>query len=1311
MSDAIARGTSSNTMRAATCKDCQRDIIRLERALASARAEGRQEEAELLDDQLTKKRVGAGTFSYSEHSASLTLDRGRSRSDRCADHRKKHRTDTQGITVAYVDLQTIGEALGADSDLGPTGPFGGLGPLPGKHEKQERTADLAEYEFGMTDVDVVTILELLRDDRYRVLVLRAGTGTGKSTFGPYRLMDPPTREQLEGLGVMEEVNENLAKHGLGPLGSEPFRIADLGPIVVTEPRVAAATGVSQFVGEKLAMGCKLKQCLNPLHGDLFFNPKAHLEDGLTGPSCLKFGKKNDQDRLVCERKHVGEHPGYADDARLPKACSVSDCSQHIGPGFPVGYQAKGIRHWDDSCQLVFATDGAVINWLRDGRLNTFGTVIVDEAHERSTNIDFILGYLKRDLAKYPHLRVIITSATFEPTFYEDYFGEYHPDQVAVMDVPAVKTVGYGLPMFPELDLNTDEMRTFLATAPAAGEPQKTWSEESRWQLVDEAEVDIDRVLKKHWATRYAPPLKEHEVRDPTEAKGGANEYIEDLWSTTKTLLALRLDPSQVIADTKDWRKDMPDLLADFVVKLEAGLLEAKLFGDILAFLPTEKMIDAAVQKIKAAVGDRADVLPLLSSLKEEEVDEALAARRKGDKRKIVVSTNLAETSLTVEGVRFVVDSGLIAQSEWQPELAAGRVATTLHSQSGIKQRWGRVGRKAPGWVFPLYTKKQFAELPADTPPGSARENLEGLMMTARLGGIDDVLAFPWPAAFAPTQVALDASAQAARDTFVEEMNRADTALRANGAVTSEGYPTALGKELLRFSALSTASAMAVMYADRLACVAEVITILALLDDKQMVGSDRLFLDDYSWPDEWRVEAYNRHAGLMSLAEDDAHLALLVCAAWEWEDPEHAPWTPSPKRERWCRQWWISNDVLLEAAAKRQEVLASLSPKMKKEARRFVSLSLLERARRVLERTMLATEFRLDNDAYVPVVIPPRLMADGTADRTPTRFTVESDSVMKSRPQRVLALRRRESRGGECLISGLVRLPDEGRTGGAHAASSTTDAMRMVVELQEQAAPDNLRNLALPVLENWPIGQRVRLRASDLAGEAAELKAEVEVVPPFEFPDPDAQDRRKGGGPGSQQKKGRRSGSEDDDWETAAASDGDRDFANRKARGAWDDEASEQRATARADREVGQVDRDAPGCGTCPPCVDQNPHRCVERRRIQERAKDVLAAKKAELKVLTRSALSSVVLDFDGEEPGKEAHLFEVTEYRNGDTEQPVVVLKRDWRADGAEADPSRHLDVRPGLRIPVVTAGTVRDHKDETHGSRPRRRVGALPAA
>ena len=254
-------------------------------------------------------------------------------------------------------------------------------------------------------------------------------------------------------------------------------------------------------------------------------------------------------------------------------------------------------------------------------------------------------------------------------------------------------------------------------------------------------------------TQSAPALTEDDVAEGHEHEIG---WPEDLQETTRKLLPLRFtgtEPEHL------WKEKMPETLAEFVVKLARGLDRAGIFGDILGFLPTGKTIEDAVEIIRA--GDRLrrqERVPAALQPPGEEKEDALAARRKGDPRKIVISTNLAETSLTVEGVRFVVDSGLIAQSEWDPELAQGGIPTKQHSQAGIRQRWGRVGRKAPGWVFPLYTKGQFLELPKDTPPGSTRDNLEELVMTAKLGGIDDVLDFDWPAAFEPQTVSLDGPA-------------------------------------------------------------------------------------------------------------------------------------------------------------------------------------------------------------------------------------------------------------------------------------------------------------------------------------------------------------------------------------------------------------------------------------------------------------------------------------------------------------------------------------------------------------------------
>jgi len=1278
------RGTSSMTMRVASCKDCQRDLERLQKKIDAAKKAGDGAAARKYAKELAQKQ--ASTFSYSEFAASSVLDRGGSRSDRCLEHRRKHRTNIQGMAVAYLDVETLGVALGADSPKGPTGPFGGLGPLPGNHAREPRSANLAEFEFGMDDCDIVKMLEILRTKR--VLVLRAGTGTGKSTFGPFRLMDPPTTADLDRLGIRPKVKAELAKMGMVLPDEGPFRLTNLGPIIVTEPRVAAATSVSQFVGERLAMGCTLKQCSNPAHGT--FNPKAHPEDegGVRGPSCPDIDHKDATQR--CSRIHVGRHPGGPEDAPIPKSCEVSDCSSHIGPGFPVGYHAKGVRNWDDACQLVYATDGAVINWLRDGRLSRIGTVIVDEAHERSVNIDFIMGYLKRDLAKYPHLRVIITSATFDPNFYHEYFGA---NVAEVMEVPAVKTVGYGMPLFPELDAKTDDMKKHL-------DEGGVWQEQGQWRLIDRPEDEnlrAGRFINDHWPPTQerggevhtndlgvpiakAPPLKENEVLEPNDI--GTRE---DLHATTLKLLTLRFDGNKVVSRDQ-WKDRMPDLLADFVIQLTRGLHEAGIFGDILGFLPTSRTITEACDKIRNAVGDRADVCPLLSSLKQDEIDRALNPRKKGDRRKIVISTNLAETSLTVEGVRFVVDSGLIAQSEWNPYLATGRVAATDHSRSGIKQRWGRVGRKVPGWVFPLYTKAQFAQLAADTRPGSTTENLEGLMMTARMGGVDDVKSFPWPAAFEPTVTTLDQPAKDARKAFILERDRADVALRQNGAVDTDGHPTSFGKELIRFSGLgSTASAMAVMYADRLSCVPEVLTILALLEETpdnraRLVGPGCLLPYEYSWPDEWRVEAANRHRGLASLAEDDAHLALLVASMWERKD-DTDPWVPSNKRRAWARSWWVSDEALLACAVRRKAVLDILSPGMKKAVKRPVELALLDRARGVLGRTMQSHEFRRAGGEYLPVMVIPTV--EGDPVREPTRFAVESDSVMKQRPERVLALRRRDSRNDDCLISNLIALPNGiARATASRPASSVKDAMAMVIEFKQQVEPKVLRNVALTLAGDWPVGQRLKLSKVDLESPGREL----ETRPAFPRPPTDEEAAAEGFKPG-RRKSRRKQPLGLDEEEDASRADASRELPARVS--GIDEERIAAAAVHAVGAAIGHV-----ACGNCKDCLAGRPGNCHLVLEENISGKDVLQSWNAKQQDIKRT-VSVVQFAFPDGAPDDEPSWFEVMEYTDGHSTQPTVVLQPDWRDEGADPDPAKHTGIEPGQAVPVRVGPIVKDHVAE----------------
>ncbi len=972
------RGVSRSVMREAVCKDCLRE----------ERARELGTSVEELPADFDRE------FVYNERAAAAKLDRGQTRSDRCKRHRARHRINIQGMAVPYIDLQTIGEAVGAHSANGPTGPFGGLGPMPTAHKVSDRPGyNLSDANVGMTDGDILIMLEKLK--KRRVLIAKAGTGTGKSTFMPYRLLDPPD--------------------------SAPFDLAALGPIVVTEPRVQATTGVAAYVGEVLS--------------------------GAGG----------------------------------------------VGPGYPVGYQVKGARAHDESCQLIYVTDGTMINWLREGRLSSIGTVIVDEAHERSTNIDFILGYLKRAVERYPHLRVIITSATFDVDFYLEYFGG--EEKADCYNVDAEKTIGYGFPLFPDLDAvhpGDDDTSQRWTDVVGMGLPLRTTEDHASDAFTSAFVTDTT-----HFAA-LAPPLKADEVLSTYEGAQGVG-WPELLHETTARLVPLRFDPARYDAQYATpaawgaaWSKVAPTVLAEYIVDLVNGLDEADIYGDVLGFLPTTRNIEDAIAIIKRGLGiggdhgldgDRARVYPLISTLPSDVKVKALKAQVKGEPRKIVISTNLAETSLTVEGVRFVVDSGLIAQEEWDPELAEGGVFTNLHSQAGIRQRWGRVGRKSPGWAFPLYTKEQFLSLAPDTAPGSTRSNLEDLIMTAKLGGIDDVVNFDWPAKFWPSSwphtpglspkdegiagTKYEAAAESRR-IFLEELNRADVSLRGAGATDEFGDPTPFGRDFSRAPTLgSEASKIALLHADRLACVPEVATIVKLLNRTTLVGPKGILISDPAWPAEWQLEAAERHRAIAAGCSDDAELVLQVMAIWERFDPDLPSWEPSERRAELSRRWWINDHLLLGAAEVRREVLEALSPAMKEEVKRFVEPALVRRARAAITRAFASMAFLSDgaeDGKYSATTHSGRHVVTGVVDRS---------TIVKGFGGHIIPFKRKNN-GNDTYLANLVKVESWALPPAREPGSDQHDPLDLVIKASVYGQVQPERSMLANLQAAWPAGLRAPL---------------------------------------------------------------------------------------------------------------------------------------------------------------------------------------------------------------------------------------------
>lgn len=908
------------------------------------------------------------TFSYSGEWKNRQIDRGQSRSDRCPECRKKHKTAIGAYAVAYVDVEAIGSVANPDE---PSGPLGSLGPLPVQHERHTQEVDLATFQFGLDDKAIVKLLDGLSHGK-RVAVFEAGTGTGKSTFAPFRLMKPPERPP---------------RADRKPL----YLPTDFGPIIVTEPRIPATTGVATFVGEQLVAGCRQQVC---------------NRHGVFVPGGSEY-----------------EHAGGTD------KCKVSSCTEHIGPGFPVGYQKSGEKCWDDACQLIYVTDGTLINWIRDGRLARIGMVIVDEAHERSENIDLILTLLRDELPRHPNLRVIIASATIDKNFFVQYFGG--EERVHYQYAEAEKGVGYGVPFFPDLEVTDAIIANGLQDDPLLGP-----------------------------SLRHIDPWP----KDPPEVRVHTR-HVRELASKNEIPF-------------EQWKTLMPAAVAEQVLRLVDGTdVES---GDILAFLPTTKLINESCALIRNGLKKRANttvmVYELLASIDEKQKQNALDPSSPG-RRKVVVSSNLAETSLTVEGVKYVVDSGLICQSDWNPDIVRQTQPTIPHSQSGVRQRWGRVGRSAPGWVFPLYTRKQFSELQANTPAGSTQTNLEQFLVKLKAAGVDSIDDVKLPGNFSDDVYRpANQDAETAR-TFSAELKRAQRALAANGAIDKDGHLTSFGRELERFGG-SPEHAMAIMFADRLACVPEVGMALSLLSDR-LVDRRGLLTFDRDWPPAWRIHAAQCHRGLAAGCTDDLDLVITIAAAWQRADD------PS----RWAKQWCVNEAPLLEAESYMMDLVATLSPKMREEAKRQLDPRLTFRARAVLSRALVSVTYvpaaqagtwHLEVDEESPIV-----------EQTPSPLVpVMGRFIALSRHQ---PTDKQGKASGNPVVQGLVSVSEWARE--PNAKGQVPDAFELLIRCSQRPRDSHVTAWDWQ-RQTFPVGTVVSVSEFDASHNLHEVTV-VHDAPVFE----------------------------------------------------------------------------------------------------------------------------------------------------------------------------------------------------------------------
>ena len=454
-------------------------------------------------------------------------------------------------------------------------------------------------------------------------------------------------------------------------------------------------------------------------------------------------------------------------------------------GQVVGYQVRFTDEVGPTTLVKLMTDGILLAEIQsDPMLRRYDTLIIDEAHERSLNIDFILGYLARLLPARPDLKVIITSATIDSDRFARHFGTWEgtPGSGRLIDpAPVIEVSGRTYPV--EI-----RYRPLGPTTPSS------YTSEACAQQADEAEDSADK-----------------------QGSGPMQLVLEDPDDELATLgygMGEDIDVETAICHAVDE-------------------LSAEGDGDILVFLPGERDIrdtEAALLDHLKGRGRRAgddkgarpgdiEILPLYARLTAAEQHRVFEPHRL---RRVVLATNVAETSLTVPGIRYVIDPGLARISRYSNKTKVQRLPIEPVSQASANQRAGRCGRVAEGVAIRLFSQADYLSRPRFTEPEILRTSLASVILQMASLGLGAVEDFPF----------LDApDRRAVRDgvaLLVEIGALAKDSGDEDAAPASSQYRlTGIGRDLARLPIDPRLGRM-LLEAERLGCASEVLVIVAAL---------------------------------------------------------------------------------------------------------------------------------------------------------------------------------------------------------------------------------------------------------------------------------------------------------------------------------------------------------------------------------------------------------------------------------------------------------------------------------------------------
>ncbi|MBF1662991.1 MAG: ATP-dependent RNA helicase HrpA [Rothia mucilaginosa] len=509
--------------------------------------------------------------------------------------------------------------------------------------------------------------------------------------------------------------------------------------------------------------------------------------------------------------------GHTQPRRLAARSVAERIAEELGQkiGETVGYQVRFTSEVGEHSAIKLMTDGILLAEIQNDKLlRRYSTLIIDEAHERSLNIDFILGYLKRILPQRPDLKVIITSATIDPERFARHFSPSYVPGKGIVDE----------------NLSAEEREIAEAILPDDAPPiievsGRTYPVEIRYRPLDEEDY-----------------LSDDEIEDDHDPTDGILDAIKEL------------------------SKEAP--------------------GDILIFFSGEREIRDAKDAIEAMVLKSPrlnyEVLPLYARLSLAEQHRVFSP---GSRPRIVLATNVAETSLTVPGIKYVIDTGTARISRYSARTKVQRLPIERISQASANQRSGRCGRVSDGIAIRLYSEEDFNSRPEFTDPEILRTNLAAVILQMIAIGVvrepGDISRFPFVQP--PASRAINDGVNLLRElgALTERTRR-----KGRGGNNSATL-TAIGRAMAAFP-VDPRLARMIIEGGRRGCAKEMMVLAAALTIQ----------DPRERPADVRAEADAVHARFVDDTSDFSSFLLL----WDYINEQQAALSSSQLRKMCHREY-------------------------------------------------------------------------------------------------------------------------------------------------------------------------------------------------------------------------------------------------------------------------------------------------------------------------------------------------------------------------------------------------------------------------